>query len=704
MKALNPTLPTGQRDLSRIGVIDYLLMTLGSCLAGFSGGMAISEPSISWFVVTWIAVGAAVGFVIRSLALRAKFIRVDGVLYGLAVVASFVLRSDLQTIMPQGGFPIEVLAAGWLCWILILGSFFTWQDSTLLFQAVPAIAMFGLVGCYDTFRNVVFLFFAFLLCLATLFARAHYREMLKQAAHSGYFTRGLAPGTPIPEVETTPGLATKMREGPWRWVAGPEWALGSALVVVLISVLGAPVIRQSTQGVSGVVRRPRVPQRRNTPPATTALNQNAVGESRIGQGPNRLTYEPVFEIGMDRLRYLRSNIYDVYQGRGWRFLAGGTRDMSGGEVFDINDLELREMNKTGEVEFSIRLRQGLRTVPRPGIIARWTGMIPSGRLQPDGSFLLDVAASGVELTGTAIVPEVEGRPANAKQGLEGPFGFMLDDRGTSDRVKQLAREFAGAEGTDYEKAERIRRGIAQTIKYNINAAAAPAGADPIEHVLFDQKEAYCDVFASSMVVMARTVGIPARYVTGWLPSPENRDPAGRFIVLEADAHAWAELWFDGVGWVVFDATEGAESVPGGERGAAPDSRPWYQREWVKTAVDGLTVVLLGVAVLFAVRAFHSAQRERTPRSDLDRAFVSYNRLLERAGGRRRDLSRTPDEFYRDVAPKLGPAAPAAEALKERFVNAMYAPGELTDADIKAIEADLRTFRQEVAAAQKASRS
>lgn len=691
-----------QRDLSRIGIIDYLLMTFGSCLAGYAGGMAINEPAISWFVVQWILIGAATSYVIRSMALRAKFIRVDGFLYGLVVIATFAMRTDLQTVMPSGGFPFEVIAAGWLCWMLILGSFFTWQDSTLLFQAVPSIAMFGLVGCYDTFRNVIFFFFLFLICLATLFARAHYRQMLRQAADSGYFTRGLAPGSPVPEVETTPGLADRMREGPWRWVAGPEWALGSALVVVLVSLLGAPVIRQTTQGVSGFVKIPQPNQRRQRP--TTALSQqNQFGETRIGGGPNRLTRQPVLEVAMDQLRYLRGNTYDLYDDRAWRY-SGRINNDPMLDADDANDAAYAEMVRDGQsvekIPFTIRLRQPMRVLPVPGIVTDWSNTRPTGQSRPDGSYELASGFGATEIAGEAAVVPASRKAENAQRYLTGPNANMLDLRGATARVVELGRTVAGEEGTDFERAERIQREIARRIKYNINAAATPGGLDPVDHVLFDQKEAYCDVFASSMVLMSRAAGIPARYVTGYLPSPENADSAGRYVVLESDAHAWAELFFEGAGWVVFDATSGAEMVPGGERGAPTDDRPWYQREWFRTTLDGTMVVLLGLAVIFGLRAAAANRKVRTPRTDLDKAFITYSRMLEKATGIRRDMSRTPDEFLAEASPKLGSARQTAEAINNRFVHAMYAPGDPSDELVESIRKDLSGLRKDLASAAK----
>ena len=107
--------------------------------------------------------------------------------------------------------------------------------------------------------------------------------------------------------------------------------------------------------------------------------------------------------------------------------------------------------------------------------------------------------------------------------------------------------------------ERIRDAIANRIVYNLEAQAAPPDTDPVDYVLFEQKEAYCDIYASAMVLLARSAGIPARYAVGYLPDETERDDNGIYVVLESDLHAWAELFFKDYGWVVFDATSGSRS-------------------------------------------------------------------------------------------------------------------------------------------------
>ncbi|NUM34093.1 MAG: transglutaminase domain-containing protein [Candidatus Brocadiae bacterium] len=82
------------------------------------------------------------------------------------------------------------------------------------------------------------------------------------------------------------------------------------------------------------------------------------------------------------------------------------------------------------------------------------------------------------------------------------------------------------------------------------------GKDPILDFLQNKKNAHCEMFASSFVMMARSLGIPSRYVAGYYAHEWNS--FGKFItVREADAHVWAEIWVDGKGWQTLDPTPAA---------------------------------------------------------------------------------------------------------------------------------------------------
>lgn len=109
----------------------------------------------------------------------------------------------------------------------------------------------------------------------------------------------------------------------------------------------------------------------------------------------------------------------------------------------------------------------------------------------------------------------------------------------------------------YQTALALRAYLRESYPYALTSV--PAGSDFVSSFLFDAQQGYCTAFASAMTVLARCTGIPARYVQGYLvPHKPNETVA----VLDRDRHAWCELWFDGVGWVTFDAT-GSPGAPTG---------------------------------------------------------------------------------------------------------------------------------------------
>ena len=128
------------------------------------------------------------------------------------------------------------------------------------------------------------------------------------------------------------------------------------------------------------------------------------------------------------------------------------------------------------------------------------------------------------------------------------------------------------------------------------------------------------------MLLSRCLGVPARYVVGYYG--HETDSAGATIVRERDAHAWAECWIDGLGWITVDAT------PGGGRpdqNRKPISRLMRFREWIqdfmsklRASVSGANAVrlvpaLLGAALLGAL--WHWFRRTRSPRQPRSRDFA-----------------------------------------------------------------------------------
>jgi hypothetical protein len=75
----------------------------------------------------------------------------------------------------------------------------------------------------------------------------------------------------------------------------------------------------------------------------------------------------------------------------------------------------------------------------------------------------------------------------------------------------------------------------------------------VDFFLFDLRQGYCDYYASAMVVLARAAGVPARLAIGYASGTYNLK-SKRFVVTEADAHSWVEVYFPNIGWVPFEPT------------------------------------------------------------------------------------------------------------------------------------------------------
>lgn len=177
-----------------------------------------------------------------------------------------------------------------------------------------------------------------------------------------------------------------------------------------------------------------------------------------------------------------------------------------------------------------------------------------------------------------------------------------------------------------------------------------AERDPIEAFLLDTQAGHCEYFASALVLLARSQGIPARVVNGYYgayPNPVD----GTFQIAQSQAHAWVEIYFAGLGWILFDAT------PAQERPSAPSTssfasrlRSLYQaletkyleyvvdydgkKQW--SALKGLRsggerlstqqlivalLILLGAALAWRLRGYRP-----TPRNGSVRILVAQQRL------------------------------------------------------------------------------
>jgi hypothetical protein len=131
------------------------------------------------------------------------------------------------------------------------------------------------------------------------------------------------------------------------------------------------------------------------------------------------------------------------------------------------------------------------------------------------------------------------------------------------RVAELAKRLVQRAATPYEQVSAIQQHLMQNYQYSLDIETTLA-ASPVEEFLFGRKAGYCEHYATAMGMLLRSIGIPARLVTGFLATEWN-DFGGYFTVRQRDAHAWVEVYFPRSGWITFDPTPASGAAAVGSR-------------------------------------------------------------------------------------------------------------------------------------------
>lgn len=248
-------------------------------------------------------------------------------------------------------------------------------------------------------------------------------------------------------------------------------------------------------------------------------------------------------------RYLRDGTGEYYNGT-WYQPAGVPVDYTG----QVIDPATTGHDISAEHSFIIELNtpvSGYLPGPQNPLqlsIDINTAFYPEFKLfKPDAPF-----------SGSYLVNSVE--YASSQGTLEGAtistdvLYLQIEDK-LRDRIMSLATQITSFETSDYAKVQALAEYLRSEYTYNLTAAPSPEEIDPVVWFLFNEEGGIRTDFASALTLMARTMDIPARLVTGYLVDPdvEVQD------VSPMQAHVYTEVLFENLGWVIFDATPAVES-------------------------------------------------------------------------------------------------------------------------------------------------
>ncbi len=266
----------------------------------------------------------------------------------------------------------------------------------------------------------------------------------------------------------------------------------------------------------------------------------------------------------DRL-YLRGLAYDQYNGRSWNHSETRRRSLNSvdeGRVFLVRPTDL----PPGSLSIPIRQDILLETLDTPVLFAAPFAERVSGEFLTvltdtiGGLYLPSPPSSRIRYSVTSHVTRLAQDERTASTLVYPDFirSHYLQVPEESQQVADLAHRVTQEATTPFGRVLAVHQHLLGNYRYSLEGDTATL-SHPLEEFLFTRKTGYCEHYATAMVVMLRTIGIPARLVTGFLATEWN-EYGGYFTVRQRDAHAWVEVYFPSSGWIIMDPTPTTDSL------------------------------------------------------------------------------------------------------------------------------------------------
>ena len=221
----------------------------------------------------------------------------------------------------------------------------------------------------------------------------------------------------------------------------------------------------------------------------------------------------------------------------------------------------------------------------------------------------------------------------ATRDIPGEMQPYLQLTAVDPRIPQLAQQITRSAGNSFDKAAALERYLMTNFGYTLDLPGVNP-QDPLADFLFVRKQGHCEYFASSMVIMLRTLGVPSRVVNGFRTSEFN-DLTGNYVVRASSAHSWVEAYFPGYGWISFDPTPGAAlsgATGWGRVSLYIDALASFWREWV-IDYDASHQKTLGEDAMRGSRSLIDGMRDWAQRQ--------YSAMLDRARHAQQRFSKSP---------------------------------------------------------------
>lgn len=453
-------------------------------------------------------------------------------------------------------------------------------------------------------------------------------------------------------------------------------------------------------------------------------------------GPFSFDYSPVMTVTTDRGSYWKGETRAVYTGKGWKTQDNSPEAVTPGEKLGTDISFDRTKLKTMKVQQTFHMKSnvvypvlfGAEHMTQIGQLAGYGKKVTLPGAWSPRKEQLDWYGRGQypqEYSVTSEIPVIDEaalRQAKAKlPNAEDEKTYVQLPAAIPERVRQLAQKITAGEPDSYDKVKAIVSFLKNHYKYTTDPKdSTGSSADFVDRFLFQTKAGYCDYFSTALAVLAREAGLPSRWVKGYAtgslqmkqgpeymythaPTDQFVGAAGTYRVSNADAHSWVEIYFDGYGWIPFEATpdftmpvdyvsalQDHPSLPASlsdSTNSAAKDAPSHHRLLFSLTLLGLLV--LGLIAVWLTRngrilgRFGLNRSLRRAKSSDERIVLVYEQLCRFA--RRRGYASLPHETIRETAQRWSKQNErCTEDLRQithLFEKAKYSGGAASEADV-----------------------
>jgi transglutaminase-like putative cysteine protease len=278
--------------------------------------------------------------------------------------------------------------------------------------------------------------------------------------------------------------------------------------------------------------------------------------------------------------YWEARTYNLYRGNQWSSDLRTVRDLTA-DSLDLNQpgadvrpvvtstffphVPISTLYTVSEPLWVDRPTQAFMTINPDGLV-NYGSMMGKGFVHPGEQYTMRSVVDAIT--------EADLRSAGVEYPQWVLDGYLQIPDEITPRTKELANKIAGGLSNPYDRVKAITEYLRNNIEYNQSISQPPPNQERLDWFLFDYRKGFCNYYASAEVILLRSLGIPARMAVGFaqgdrkIPPVQAQLPVGSsvvipqelinetstYVVRQKDAHAWPEIYFTGLGWVIFEPT------------------------------------------------------------------------------------------------------------------------------------------------------